>query len=101
METSMANLMRTSNPAFNEKAFKGQVAFGDAAGHRQQDGIPPALRRGHRRMDLGLVALSGSGSGRSMDDGRRFRWLYRRGGYDFQSELGAVHRTHLRAPRRP
>src|SRR5882724_9332206 len=26
----MANLMRTSNPAFNEKAFKGQVAFGDA-----------------------------------------------------------------------
>src|SRR6266478_4631970 len=30
METSMANLMRTSNPAFNEKAFKGQVAFGDA-----------------------------------------------------------------------
>ena len=26
----MANLMRTSNPALNEKAFKGQVAFGDA-----------------------------------------------------------------------
>jgi uncharacterized YccA/Bax inhibitor family protein len=26
----MANLMRTSNPALNEKAFRGQVAFGDA-----------------------------------------------------------------------
>jgi len=26
----MANLMRTSNPALNEKAFKGQVAFGEA-----------------------------------------------------------------------
>ena len=26
----MASLMRTSNPAINEKAFKGQVAFGDA-----------------------------------------------------------------------
>lgn len=26
----MASLMRTSNPALNEKAFKGQVAFGDA-----------------------------------------------------------------------
>jgi uncharacterized YccA/Bax inhibitor family protein len=26
----MANLMRTSNPALNEKVFKGQVAFGDA-----------------------------------------------------------------------
>ena len=25
----MANLMRTSNPALNEKAFKGQVAFGE------------------------------------------------------------------------
>src|SRR5260370_913118 len=29
-ETPMANLMRTSNPALNEKAFKGQVAFGEA-----------------------------------------------------------------------
>jgi uncharacterized YccA/Bax inhibitor family protein len=26
----VASLMRTSNPALNEKAFKGQVAFGDA-----------------------------------------------------------------------
>ena len=26
----MANLMRTSNPALNEKAFKGQVAYGEA-----------------------------------------------------------------------
>src|SRR5258708_36289664 len=26
----MANLMRTSNPALNEKAFKGQVALGEA-----------------------------------------------------------------------
>lgn len=26
----MASLMRTSNPALNEKAFKGQVAYGDA-----------------------------------------------------------------------
>jgi uncharacterized YccA/Bax inhibitor family protein len=26
----MASLMRTSNPALNEKAFKGQVAIGDA-----------------------------------------------------------------------
>src|SRR5260370_34915231 len=26
----MANLLRTSNPALNEKAFKGQVAFGEA-----------------------------------------------------------------------
>src|SRR5260370_21720991 len=26
----MANLMRTSNPALNEQAFKGQVAFGEA-----------------------------------------------------------------------
>jgi uncharacterized YccA/Bax inhibitor family protein len=26
----MANLMRTSNPALNEKVFKGQVAFGEA-----------------------------------------------------------------------
>jgi len=26
----MANLMRTSNPALNEKAFQGQVAFGEA-----------------------------------------------------------------------
>src|SRR5713226_4194002 len=26
----MANLMRTSNPALNEKAFKGQIAFGEA-----------------------------------------------------------------------
>src|SRR5258707_11283680 len=26
----MANLMRTSNPAINEKAFKGQVAYGEA-----------------------------------------------------------------------
>src|ERR1700693_2387452 len=26
----MANLMSTSNPALNEKAFKGQVAFGEA-----------------------------------------------------------------------
>jgi uncharacterized YccA/Bax inhibitor family protein len=26
----MANMMRTSNPALNEKAFRGQVAFGDA-----------------------------------------------------------------------
>lgn len=26
----MASLLRTSNPALNEKAFKGQVAFGDA-----------------------------------------------------------------------
>src|SRR5260370_4102256 len=26
----MANLMRPSNPALNEKAFKGQVAFGEA-----------------------------------------------------------------------
>jgi uncharacterized YccA/Bax inhibitor family protein len=26
----MANLMRTSNPALNEKAFRGQVAIGDA-----------------------------------------------------------------------
>src|SRR5260370_32491710 len=26
----MANLMRTSNPALNEKAFKGQVAFDEA-----------------------------------------------------------------------
>jgi uncharacterized YccA/Bax inhibitor family protein len=26
----MANLMRTSNPALNEKAFRGQVALGDA-----------------------------------------------------------------------
>jgi uncharacterized YccA/Bax inhibitor family protein len=26
----MANLMRTSNPALNEKAFKGQVAIGEA-----------------------------------------------------------------------
>ena len=26
----MANLMRTSNPALSEKAFQGQVAFGDA-----------------------------------------------------------------------
>ncbi|MGB8474325.1 MAG: Bax inhibitor-1/YccA family protein [Candidatus Acidiferrum sp.] len=26
----MASLMRTSNPALNEKAFRGQVAFGDA-----------------------------------------------------------------------
>src|SRR5580704_13012153 len=26
----MANLLRTSNPALNERAFKGQVAFGEA-----------------------------------------------------------------------
>jgi uncharacterized YccA/Bax inhibitor family protein len=26
----MANLMSTSNPALNEKAFKGQVAYGEA-----------------------------------------------------------------------
>ncbi|MGC2230331.1 MAG: Bax inhibitor-1/YccA family protein, partial [Candidatus Acidiferrum sp.] len=26
----MASLMRTSNPALNEKAFQGQAAFGDA-----------------------------------------------------------------------
>jgi hypothetical protein len=26
----MASLMRTSNPALNEKAFKGQVAIGEA-----------------------------------------------------------------------
>ena len=26
----MANLMRTSNPALNEKVFKGQVAYGEA-----------------------------------------------------------------------
>jgi uncharacterized YccA/Bax inhibitor family protein len=26
----MASLMRTSNPALNEKAFQGQVAIGDA-----------------------------------------------------------------------
>ncbi len=32
-----------------------------------------------------------------MDDGRRFRRLHRRAGYHFQAELGAVHRTHLRA----
>src|SRR5260370_19875324 len=29
-ETPMANLIRTSNPALNEKVFKGQVAFGEA-----------------------------------------------------------------------
>jgi uncharacterized YccA/Bax inhibitor family protein len=26
----MADLMRTSNPALNDKAFKGQVAYGEA-----------------------------------------------------------------------
>ena len=26
----MATLMRSSNPALNEKAFKGQVTFGEA-----------------------------------------------------------------------
>jgi uncharacterized YccA/Bax inhibitor family protein len=26
----MASLMRTSNPALNERAFKGQVAIGEA-----------------------------------------------------------------------
>jgi len=81
----MATLMRSSNPALNEKAFKGQVTFGEAMtlqGTVQQDGLSPALCRGHGCVDLGPVTLAGAGSGCPVDDWRHFRRLHRRPGYD-------------------
>src|SRR5438552_3504727 len=54
----MANLMRTSNPALNENAFKGQVAFGEAM-TLQGTVNKTGMIRATQGFKLGVIAATG------------------------------------------
>jgi len=77
----MANPFRTSNPALNEKAFRGEVAIGGEA------------MTLHGGLDLGDGALGDAGGGYAVDDWRVAGRNADPAGDCFQEELGADYRA--------
>ena len=97
----MANPLRTSNPALNEKAFRGEVAVGGEAmtlqGTVNKTGVLLLCVVATAGVDLGSGAFGDAGGGHAVDDRRVAGRNGDRAGDDIQEKLGTDHRAAVRA----